>query len=165
MAIKNTASREVERIDVRLIAWFRANSITALRLAIGTVFLWFGFLKYFPARSPAEDLAARTIQRITLGLLGRTPALAILATWETAIGLGLITGRFRRGVLLLLWTQMAGTFMPLVLFRRETWAKPLVPTLEGQYIFKNIVTVTGAMVVGATLRGREEVAPRPPEPR
>ena len=43
---------------------------------------------------------------------------------------------------------------PLFLFPAETWVRfPLVPTLEGQYIIKNIVLVSAAIVLGATVRG------------
>jgi len=59
-----------------------------------------------------------------------------------------------RAVLLLLFVQMRGTITPLFLFPSETWATfPIAPTLEGQYIIKNIVLIAAAMVVGATVRG------------
>ena len=153
-----TASRDVERVDRRIVGWLQLHSITALRIAIGVVFLWFGFLKFFPGLSPAESLVADTTARLTFGLLSDRLNLWILATWECAIGLGLLIGRWRRVIVLLLWIQMVGTFLPLIFYPGETFSKPFVPTLEGQYIIKNIVIVTGAMVVGATVRGRQ---PRP----
>jgi hypothetical protein len=55
--------------------------------------------------------------------------------------------------------QMLGTVTPLVLFPAETWIQaPIAPTLEGQYIIKNIVLVTAALVLGATVRGGELTA-------
>jgi hypothetical protein len=49
---------------------------------------------------------------------------------------------------------MLGTFTPLVLFPAETFTVfPFAPTLEGQYIIKNLVLIGAAMVVGATVRG------------
>jgi hypothetical protein len=63
-------------------------------------------------------------------------------------------GRWMRVILLLLALQMAGTVTPLVLFPGETFTIfPLVPTLEGQYIIKNVVLVCAALVLGATVRG------------
>jgi hypothetical protein len=51
---------------------------------------------------------------------------------------------------------MVGTIMPLFLFPEETWTVfPFAPTLEGQYIIKNIVLVSAAIVLGATVRGGE----------
>jgi hypothetical protein len=73
-------------------------------------------------------------------------------------------------VLLLLFVQMLGTLTPLFLFPVETFATfPFVPTLEGQYIIKNVVIVSAAIVLGATVRGGElthepVVATRPDPP-
>ena len=90
--------------------------------------------------------------------------MVMLATWETLIGLGLLTGRFLRATLFLLAVQMAGAATPLLLFPWETFTRfPFAPTLEGQYIIKNVVLVGAAMVVGATVRGGRLVAePRRP---
>jgi len=81
-------------------------------------------------------------------------AVPILAALERVIGLGLLLGVFLRVVLLLLAVQMLGTLTPLVLFPREVFTLvPLAPTLEGQYIIKNAVLISAAMVLGATVRG------------
>ena len=136
-----------------------AHGLTVLRLAIGVVFLWFGALKLVPGASPAEDLAARTIERLTFGIVPPDVALPVLAVWEVAIGIGLLIGRWMRAVLLLLFVQMLGTITPLFLFPSETFTTfPLAPTLEGQYIIKNIVIVSAAIVLGATVRGGELTA-------
>jgi uncharacterized membrane protein YphA (DoxX/SURF4 family) len=83
----------------------------------------------------------------------------VLALWETLIGLGLITGLWMRVTLLLLFTQMLGTVTPLALFPAETWnIFPISPTLEGQYIIKNLVLVSAGLVIGATVRGGAVVA-------
>ena len=130
------------------------HGVTLARVSLGIVFLWFGALKFFPGLSPAEGLAARTVERLSSGLIGPSRALLILATWEVLIGLGLMTGRLLRITLLLLFVQMPGTLMPLFLFPEETFtAIPYAPTLEGQYIIKNLVLVSAAIVVGATVRG------------
>src|SRR5437016_2661906 len=44
--------------------------VPAVRIALGIVFFWFGVLKLFPGLSPAEDLAARTIQTLSGGAFG-----------------------------------------------------------------------------------------------
>jgi uncharacterized membrane protein YkgB len=150
-----------DRIDRRVTRVMADHGLTLLRLAIGVVFFWFGILKYFPGASPAEELAGRTIETLTGGWVSAATALPILATWEVAIGIGLFVGRWMRAVLLLLFVQMLGTITPLFLFPSETFATfPLAPTLEGQYIIKNIVIVSAAIVLGATVRGGELV----PEP-
>jgi uncharacterized membrane protein YphA (DoxX/SURF4 family) len=152
-----------DRIDRRITGLMADHGLTLLRLAIGVVFFWFGILKFFPGASPAEQLAGRTIETLTGGLVPRTTALPILAVWEVAIGIGLFIGRWMRVILLLLLVQMLGTITPLVLFPAETFTTfPLAPTLEGQYIIKNVVIVAAALVLGATVRGGELV-PEPAE--
>lgn len=142
------------RADVRLTRWLARVGPLALRVSLGVVFLWFGALKFFPGLSPAQDLATRTIEALTLGLLPPSVSLLILATWEVLIGLGLITGLWLRATLLLLAAQMLGTITPLFFFPAETFTVfPIAPTLEGQYIIKNVVLVTAGMVLGALVRG------------
>ena len=153
-----------ERVDARITAVLARISVPTLRMGLGLVFLWFGVLKFFPGLSPAEDLAARTIQTLSGGAIGPAISLPVLATWECLIGLGLLTGRFLRATLLLLAVQMAGTITPLFLFPTETFTVfPIAPTLEGQYIIKNVVLIGAAMAIGATVRGGRIVPePHPP---
>jgi len=150
-----------DRVDRRITEWMADHGLTFVRLALGIVFFWFGALKLFPGASPAEDLAARTIEALTFGVVQPQVALPVLAVWEMAIGVGLFLDRWMRVTLLLLFVQMLGTITPLVLFPAETFTTfPLAPTLEGQYIIKNVVLVAAAIVLGATVRGGELV----PEP-
>lgn len=143
-----------DRADARITAFLARIGVPTLRVAVGVVFLWFGVLKFFPGLSPAEDLAARTIDTLSGGAIQPALSLPVLATWECLIGLGLLTGRFLRATLLLLVVQMAGTITPLFLFPAETFTRfPFAPTLEGQYIIKNVVIIGAAMVVGGTVRG------------
>jgi uncharacterized membrane protein YkgB len=144
----------LDSIDRRIAAWMGAHGITLTRLSLGIVFLWFGVLKFFPGLSSAETLATDTIARLTGGNVPRPVAMIALATWEVLIGLGLLSGRFLRITLGLLFLQMPGTLLPLVFFPDETFVRfPIVPTLEGQYIIKNLVLISAAIVVGATVRG------------
>ncbi|MBI2776746.1 MAG: DoxX family membrane protein [Chloroflexi bacterium] len=148
-----------EPIDVRITAALARAGVPVLRIGLGVVFLWFGALKFFPGASPAEMLAARTIEQLSGGSIGPSVSMPGLATWESLIGLGLLTGRLMRATLLLLVVQMLGTMTPLVLFPAETFTTfPFAPTLEGQYIIKNVVLIGAAMVVGATVRGGGLVA-------
>lgn len=157
----NNLQTQFDRIDRKIVRWLARYSVTLLRIGMGIVFLWFGALKFFPGLSPATDLALRTIDALTFGLLPANVAIILLATLETVIGLGFLMGKFMRAILALLVFQMAGTVMPLVLFPGETFTIfPIAPTLEGQYIIKNMVLIAAALVIGATVRGGQLV----PEP-
>src|SRR5215468_4857584 len=90
------------RVDIRVTNWIARYGIVLLRIGLGIVFFWFGFLKFFPGLSPAQDLAARTIEQLSFGLIHSNVSVPVLAAWETLIGIGLITGKFMRATLLLL---------------------------------------------------------------
>ncbi|GGK42718.1 hypothetical protein GCM10008955_40570 [Deinococcus malanensis] len=151
---KSQIGAQLNLLDARLIGWWAQHGITLLRLSLGIIFFWFGVQKFFPGVSSAEGLATRTISVLTFGAVPPGVSLPVLAIWECAIGLGLLTGQFLRLTLLLLFAQMAGTFLPLVFFPQETFTVvPWVPNLEGQYIVKNLVLMSAGLVVGATARG------------
>jgi uncharacterized membrane protein YphA (DoxX/SURF4 family) len=150
-----------DRLDVAITNALANWSLPVLRIGLGVVFLWFGAMKFVPGLSPAEGLATRTIQDLTFGAVGPTVSLPFLAAWESVIGLGLISGRFLRATLFLLGVQMVGTLAPLVLYPSETFTRfPYAPSLEGQYIIKNVVLIGAAMVVGSTVRGGR-IVPNP----
>ena len=142
------------RVDGTLTTFMARSGIPLARITLGIVFFWFGMLKFFPGLSPAQDLAARTISVLTFGLIGPALSLPILATWECAIGLGFLSGKFLRLTLLLLFLQMPGTMLPIIFFPHETFTLvPVAPTLEGQYIIKNLVLISAGLIIGATVRG------------
>ena len=147
-------SNRFDALDARITSWMARHGLPLLRISLGVVFLWFGALKFFPGLSPAQDLAARTIEALSFGTVHANVSVPLLAAWECLIGLGLLFGIFMRATLLLLAVQMAGTLMPLVLFPNEVFTRiPYAPTLEGQYIIKNAVLISAAIVLGATVRG------------
>ena len=140
--------------DDRITLFMRRNGILFLRISLGIIFFWFGFLKFFPGLSPADQIATETINKLTFGIIQPNVSIIILAIWETLIGIGLLSGKYLRITLLLLFTQMIGTMTPLILFPTETFTRfPYAPTLEGQYIIKNLVLISAGLVVGATVRG------------
>ncbi len=142
------------KADKIITTFMQDYGILFLRISLGIIFFWFGFLKFIPGLSPADQIATQTISVLSFGLLKPSVSLVILAIWETLIGIGLMTGKFLRIILLLLFTQMLGTLTPLVIFPAETFSHfPYAPTLEGQYIIKNLVLISAGLVVGATVRG------------
>jgi uncharacterized membrane protein YphA (DoxX/SURF4 family) len=150
----NLRGQTFEKVDKMVIRWMIANGLNILRLSIGIIFFWFGFIKYFEGLSPAEDIATKTIDTMTFGIFSEKVILYGLATWEVLIGIGLIFKIFLRETLLLLYLQMIGTFMPVFLFPDEVFIVfPYALTIEGQYIIKNLVVMSAGIVLGATVRG------------
>lgn len=136
-------------LDIKLTEWMANYGLLILRISLGIVFLWFGILKFFKGLSPAEELVRNTVYFIDPDVF-----IPILAVWESLIGLGLITGKFLRVTILLLFLQMPGTALPLLILPKKVWTVfPYGLTLEGQYIVKNLVLIGSALVIGATVRG------------
>ena len=141
-----------KEIDREIRGWMDQFGMSLLRISMGIVFFWFGLLKFFPDLSPAQTLAQQTIDILTFGLISPALGIKILATWECAVGIGLLAGKWMRLVLLLLWLQMIGAMSPIVLLPAEVFVSiPWVPTLEGQYIIKNLVLISAAIVLGSKL--------------
>ncbi len=141
--------RQFDGLDRTITRFMARHGVTLLRISIGVVFFWFGALKLVPQLSPAEDLIRQSITFLPMNLF-----LPFLALWEMAIGVGFITGKFMRVTILLLFLQMPGTLSPIVLRPDLVFTHfPFGLTLEGQYMIKNLVLISAALVVGATVRG------------
>jgi uncharacterized membrane protein YphA (DoxX/SURF4 family) len=151
--------KQADRLESQIVRQLASVSVPFLRISMGIIYIWFGVLKFFPGLSPAQDLALETIDVLTLGLLPAGLSLALLASLECLIGIGFLTGRYMRPTLLLLAFQMAGALSPLILFPGEVFSSGFyAPTLEGQYIIKNLVLIGAGLVIGATVRGGRIVA-------
>jgi hypothetical protein len=76
--------------------------------------------------------------------------LIVIGWWEVAIGLTFLFQKTTRIAIALLFLQMFGTFMPLVVLPEITFQQGNVftPTLEGQYIIKNVMIISAALVLG-----------------
>src|SRR5688572_28419192 len=104
----------LNRSDLAITRWMARVGIPLLRISLGVVFLWFGALKFFPNVSPAQELAIRTLHILSAGVVPASVSMPFLAGWECLIGLGLLVGRWLRGILFLLYVQMLGTLTPIV---------------------------------------------------
>jgi len=131
-----------------------SKGIVILRIAVGLIFLWFGFLKFFGNVSAAENTASQTILWLTNDRMKPEISMPILAALECLIGIGILSKKLTNYVLPILYFQMAGTLLPLFIFPGKTWQSiPFVPTLEGQYIIKNAVLIAAGIVLGAISNG------------
>jgi putative oxidoreductase len=134
--------------------WLVAHSIALLRVSVGAVFLGFGALKFFPGVSPAQNLVETTTGILTFGLVPGGVALVAVATLECTIGLLLLAGRAMRTAVTLLVVQVAGILSPVVLLPHRLFSGAgVAPTLEGQYVLKDVIIAGAALVLAATLGG------------
>lgn len=149
-----------ERIDRRVTDFLDRYGVLALRIALGVIYIWFGALKVI-GRSPVEDLVRDTVfflpdgQYIVYGM----------GAWEIVIGLGLLFPVALRLTLAMLWLQLGGTFLALVVLPDQCFQdyNPLLLTTTGEFVVKNIVLITAGLVIGSTVRGsaRRKLAGEP----
>ncbi len=141
------------------------HSISALRISVGAIFLGFGVLKYFPGVSPAEMLATDTTNVLFLGLIPASVAIYLVATMECFIGVCFLigSGALMRVAIWVLAAQFVGILSPLLIEPATLFSGPHhAPTLEGQYVLKDIILVAAGMVIAAgTFRGGKLVRDKP----
>lgn len=142
----------------RLAAALATHSINLLRVSLGLVFFAFGVLKFVPGLSPAEPLVVRTLDTLSFGLVPAPAALLGTAVMETFIGLTLILGRWLGAGLVVLAGAMVGIMSPIVLFAEDLFGAG--PTIEAQYVLKDIVLVAAASVIAAKALGARLVISR-----
>jgi uncharacterized membrane protein YkgB len=152
----------LDRLDRRIAAFMSRWGTPALRVSLAIIFVWFGLLKTL-GLSPAAGLVLATVA--WMPLLPPEHWLAAIGWWEVAIGLTFLHPLTVRIAIALLAMQMVGTFLPLLLLPQITFQAghvPYAPTLEGQYIIKNLVIISAAIVLGGMVRQRTSpAAPRP----
>jgi uncharacterized membrane protein YkgB len=135
--------------------WLERHSVRLLRISMGLVIFGFGFLKYFPGISPAQALVLKVNHALTFGLMPDRVTLILFATVESIIGLSLITGWGLRVIIYPLSVWAIAILSPIVLMPGELFSGPdHAPTLEGQYVLKDIILLAGCLVIAAHVRHR-----------
>lgn len=117
------------------------------RVLLGALFVWFGALKLFGEKS-ATSIIAETVY---FGSPDRI--VPLLGVWEALIGLCLLWRPFIRVAPLLLAIRLLGTLLALLLKSNICWTETwFVPTIQGQYLIKDFILFSAAMVIGGTVR-------------
>ena len=146
----------MNEMDEQITGFMRQWGLVAVRAAFGIIFIWFGILKPL-GLSAAEPLVKATVQ--WMPFFQPEGWVALIGWWEVAIGIAFLFRKTLRIAIALLFLQMIGTFMPLVLLPSVTFQAghlPYAPTMEGQYIIKNLLIIAAAFVVGGTVRETDD---------
>jgi len=135
----------IAKFDLAVLGFIKKYNRLFARLALFIVYFWFGILKIFTI-SPADPLVQSLLEK-TLPFISFHNFLILFALFEMLIGvLFLIRGAERLAVALLA-IHLTTTFLPLILLPQITWQNWFVPTLEGQYIIKNVLIIALAFVI------------------
>jgi putative oxidoreductase len=114
-----------------------------MRILMGVLFLWFGGLKV-AGLSPVSDLVAGTLPWVDPELV-----VPVLGAVEVLLGCALVMGIALRLALSVLAAHLAGTFLTFVML--PAWMfrdhNPLLLTADGEFVAKNLVLVSAAIVL------------------
>lgn len=143
----------IKNIDLKLIAFFNRAFMPVARFGLFVIFFWFGALKVV-GLSPASGVVARLFEQ-TIPFMSFDSFLILFGLFECLIGVLFAIKGLERIVIPLLFIHMITTFGPLVFLTSETWSNFMVPTLEGQYIIKNLVIIATAIGVAAKVKPLE----------
>jgi putative oxidoreductase len=146
--VANTFVMLLDRIDQKVIGFMSSYAIMIIRVSLGIVFVWFGLLKVMGV-SPVFDLASHVVYWLPPELF-----VPLLGIWEIAIGVGLLLGKALRVILSLLFLQLAGTFLVLIIRPEAAFqgGNPLLLTTDGEFVIKNLVLIAAGLAVGGTVR-------------
>jgi len=139
----------IQKIDSKIIHFFRKAFLPSARFGLFVVFFWFGILKVV-GLSPASDVVQRLFEK-TIPFMSFATFILLFGLFECLIGILFLIKGAERFVIPLLLVHMITTFGPLVFLPSETWQAFMVPTLEGQYIIKNLVIIATAIGIAAHL--------------
>ena len=139
----------IKKIDPHIINCFRKYEIILARLAIFVVYFWFGFLKII-GFSPATPLVQALFEK-TIDFMPFSTFYILFAIFEVVIGTLFLIRGLERVAILMLGLHLITTAMPLVLLPQIAWQGFMIPTLEGQYMIKNVLILACAVVIGSRL--------------
>lgn len=139
----------ISNIDLKIINFCKKISMPVSRLALFVVFFWFGALKVV-GLSPASQVVQNLFNE-TMPIMEFSTFIIIFGLFECLIGLLFLIRGAERVVIPLLLLHLVTTVGPLVLLPGETWSGVMVPTMEGQYIIKNVLIIALALGIAANL--------------
>jgi len=136
-------------LDLFIIRVCRRLAEPLSRIGLFVVFFWFGALKVI-GLSPASPLVQELFEN-TIPIMPFSIFIILFGLLEMLIGLMFLIRGAERAVIPILFFHMTTTIMPLFLLTSVTWSGFMVPTLEGQYIIKNILIIAAAIGIEAHL--------------
>jgi len=149
-----TINKILENFDTNLVSFSKRWVMPVSRFAIFLVYFWFGLLKVL-GESPAGPLVSELLAR-TMPFITPTGFIFAFGILEMLIGIIFIIPRLERLGMFVLSLHLITTIMPLFLLPAVTWSGFLVPTLEGQYIIKNILIIAVAIGIFSHLHATTE---------
>jgi uncharacterized membrane protein YkgB len=145
-------------VDEKVIGSFKSIAVPFTRVSLFVVYFWFGILKVFgqsPATQLVQDLFEKTVPFMAFGTF-----FVLFGILECLIGISFLIRGAERIAIVILILHMVTTIMPLFLLPEEMWTRFFVPSMEGQYVIKNLLILSAAVFIGSRLTPIKELPAR-----
>lgn len=135
----------------------RQISPTVLRVAVATIFVWFGALKVAGVQTMTAGLISAALPFVDPDL--SVPA---IGAFEVVLGLAIVAGRRLPVILAVTAGHLAATFMVLVVAPEVAFrdGNPLMLTVEGEFVLKNLVLLASVVALLGLTSSRTFRSPR-----
>jgi len=143
----------LNKIDHKIISLMRKYGEKVELTFLGGYFLWFGLIKIFGGKS-ASSIIAKSIYWIDPSW--GVPALGV---WEALIGITLLIKKLHRIAILLLIIRIPGVIFALIYHFEECFREGILePSIQGQYLIKQLTLIGAALVIGSLIKPELEKA-------
>ncbi len=128
--------------------------ISFSRISLFIIYFWFGFLKVLEL-SPASELVKNLFEK-TIPFMSFNSFLIGFGVFECIIGILFLIKGVEKIALSLFTIHILTTLGPLILLTKETWTGFLIPSMEGQYIIKNLALMVCAFIILGLLKNNNK---------
>ncbi len=136
----------------------RQASVLLSRISLFVIYFWFGFLKIIgqsPASGMVQELFGKTVSPMMkvmhLSFMSAPVFVVLFGILEVVIGILFIIPGKEKWAIYIFFAHMITTTLPLFFLKESVWKHIFVPTLEGQYIIKNLALIACALTIWASL--------------
>lgn len=124
-------------------------SVLLSRIALFAVYFWFGVLKVI-GQSPASNLVHELFDKTMPSIMPFTSFIVLFGLFEMIIGVLFFIPKFEKIAVSLFGMHILTTALPLFVMS-SIWTNWFVPSLEGQYIIKNLALIACALNIWANI--------------
>lgn len=141
-------------IDKKIFEAFDKHGHNVHRISLGLIFIWFGLLKPFGAKTTTSLLAH------TIYFFPPEYILPLLGWWEVAIGFTLLFKKLIIYSIILQLIRIPGTILAFFIHPEICFVNiPYVPSPEGQYLIKDIIILFAGIAIAGTVYKEKETKP------
>lgn len=131
-------------------------SVMLARVALFVIYFWFGLLKVI-GLSPASTMVHHLFDKTMPAIIPFTSFIVLFGLFEMLIGVLFIIPKLEKLALIAFGIHMITTTLPLFIMGSEVWTHAFVPTLEGQYIVKNLALIACALSVWSVVPAKPQM--------